>query len=286
MAGPDDVGDGPPGVGQIDTKLEAIGRLAAGIAHEINTPTQYISDNTTFLQEAFGHLVKALEACRGVVEAAASGGAVPPATIEEAQRVLQRARIDYLVAQVSPAIEQSLEGLSMVMRIVRAMKDFSHPGSDEREITDLHQLIETTVTVTRNEWKYKAKLDKRLDEMLPLVPCFRGELGQALLNLIVNAAQAMGSELGQIIISTSHDADYAEICVEDTGSGIPPELCAKVFDPFFTTKERGKGTGQGLALVKSVAEMHGGSITVDSELGRGTTMRLRLPLEAPRSEDT
>ncbi|MBI3300896.1 MAG: HAMP domain-containing histidine kinase [Deltaproteobacteria bacterium] len=171
-------------------------------------------------------------------------------------------------------------------KIVRAMKEFSHPGSEEKVETDLNRAIETTITVARNEWKYVAELATDLDSSLPPVPCLPGEFNQVILNLIINAAHAIAvvvsegsTSKGTITVSTRHDGDWAEIRVSDTGTGIPEAIRAKIFAPFFTTKEVGKGTGQGLAIAHSViVDKHKGTIGFETEVGRGTTFIIRLPL--------
>jgi signal transduction histidine kinase len=176
--------------------------------------------------------------------------------------------------------------VARVAKIVRAMKDFSHPGFEAKAPTDLNQAIESTVTVARNEWKYVADLDLVLDPQLPLVPCLPGEINQVILNLVVNAAHAIGDVVGagaggkgRIRVSTSRQGDWAEIRVQDTGAGIPESARARIFDPFFTTKAVGKGTGQGLTIAYSVVvQQHGGTIEFETELGQGTTFLVRLPL--------
>jgi signal transduction histidine kinase len=172
------------------------------------------------------------------------------------------------------------------------MKEFSHPGSQEKRAIDLNKAIETTVTISHNEWKYVAKMEKRLDPDLPLVPCLAGEINQVLLNLVVNGAQAIaevvkdeGSRLGTITVATRRGGDWVEFSVADTGIGIPDHIKERVFDPFFTTKEVGKGTGQGLMLAHTVVvKKHGGKIWFDSEIGKGTTFYVRLPL-SPVAEE-
>ncbi|MFQ5503882.1 MAG: ATP-binding protein [Planctomycetota bacterium] len=271
-------------------KLESIGQLAAGIAHEINTPAQYVGDNVEFLEQSFGELGELLKKYR-VLHAAAEAGDVPPELVSEVSEATEAADIEYLEEEIPRALAQSREGIGSVTKIVRAMKDFSHPGSADKRPTDLNRAIDSTVTVARSEWKYVAELTTDFDADLPQVPCLAGKLNQVVLNLVVNAAQALSegqpdgsSEKGQIRIRTVREGDdWAVIEVSDTGPGMPEEIRSKVFDPFFTTKEVGKGTGQGLAIAHSVVvEQHGGTIEVESEVGQGTTFRIRLPLGEPR----
>ncbi len=266
-------------------KLESIGQLAAGIAHEINTPIQYVGDNTRFLQESFGDILKLVEKQREALEQG-TDGPIPPEVLDDVRAAARAADIEYLSTEVPAAVSQSLEGVARVAKIVQAMKMFSHPGSDEKTPADINRAIESTITVCRNEWKYVADLTTDLDPDLPLVPCLMADLNQVVLNLIVNAAHAIksrigpdSSEKGTITVSTSHTADWAEIRVSDTGTGIPEEIRHRIFDPFFTTKDVGKGTGQGLAIARSViTKKHDGTISFETEEGVGTTFMIRLPI--------
>jgi PAS domain S-box-containing protein len=266
-------------------KLESIGQLAAGIAHEINTPIQYVADNTTFLQEAFGSLSLLLEFFGQLLEAARSG-AVTPDLVRAVEAAIEAADLPFLEKEIPDSIRQCLEGVGRVARIVHAMKEFSHPGPQQRTAVDLNRSIESTILVCRNEWKYVARLETDLDPGLPLVPCVPGDINQALLNLIVNAAHAIAEVVGTsgqkgvITVATRHEGDWAAISVRDTGCGIAETIRGRVFDPFFTTKEVGKGTGQGLAIAHSVVvQKHAGSISFESQLGVGTTFTIRLPLQ-------
>ncbi len=269
-------------------KLEAVGQLAAGIAHEINTPTQYVGDNARFLKEAFDDIQTALDALDELLTAVKAGR--PPAElIEKTEATLVAIDLEYLREEIPQAIRQSLDGVGRVANIVRAMREFSHPGSDEKSFVDLRESIETTLTVARNEWKYVAEVVTEFDPELPEVPCLPGELNQVILNLVVNSAHAIAdvlgprpTEKGTITIGTRREgSNHAVFYVKDTGTGIPETIRAKIFDPFFTTKEVGKGTGQGLAIARSVVvDKHGGAIECETAPGQGTTFTVRLPLEA------
>ncbi|SDU20399.1 PAS domain S-box-containing protein [Verrucomicrobium sp. GAS474] len=279
-------------------KMESIGQLAAGIAHEINTPTQFVGDNNRFLQGAFSDIAGLLHRYDLLLTGVKAGCGTEELSrlVHDAEETAEAADIAYLEEEVPKAILQSLDGLERVTKIVRAMKDFSHPGSEDRVPVNLNQAIESTVTVARNEWKYVADLATELDPDLPPVPCRIGEINQVVLNLLVNAAHAIGDILdelsggkGMITVSTktSADREWAEVRISDTGGGIPEAIRGKIFDPFFTTKQVGKGTGQGLAIAHSViVDKHGGTIAFESEIGKGTTFLIRLPLHWERSESS
>lgn len=265
-------------------KLESVGQLAAGIAHEINTPTQYIWDNVRFLKESFQDLKELLTShARLLTEAKA--GALSKEILDEVITQIERVDADYLLEEIPRAIEQTLEGVSRVSTLVSAMKEFSHPGTKEKIMLDLNHAIQSTITVARNEWKYVAEMEVDLDPTLPLVCCQPGEINQVILNLIVNAAHAIGDALGKesskkgiIKVQTRNRPECAEIRIQDTGTGIPEKIRARIFDPFFTTKEIGKGTGQGLAIARSVVvDKHHGTIHFESEEGKGTAFIIRLP---------
>jgi PAS domain S-box-containing protein len=266
-------------------KMEAIGHLAAGIAHEINTPIQYVGDNTTFLKESWEKVADILILTQRLVDEQKTEK-LGTSTPRELDACLKAADLDYLALEVPKAIDQSLDGISRVANIVRAMKEFSHPGTEEKRAVDLNKAVEATVTIARNEWKYIADVDLHLDPSLPLVVCLAGEVNQVLLNLLVNAAHAIaeaqpggGNARGKITITTVHDGDWAELRIKDTGTGIPDACRDKVFDPFFTTKEVGKGTGQGLTLAQNViVKKHSGRIWFETEIGKGTTFLFRLPI--------
>lgn len=269
-------------------KLEAIGQLAAGIAHEINTPAQFVGDNTNFLQEVWPVVDKILGLCLRLREQSLAG-CVAPDLIAELAQCTEAADPAYLLHEVPQAITQALDGVGRISKIVRAMKEFSHPGSEGKCAIDLNHAIETTIAVARNEWKYVAEVQTCFAEHLPPVPCLAGEFNQVILNLLINAAQAIGDVVkkgsaskGMITITTKCEDDWAEVQIQDTGAGIPESVRARIFEPFFTTKEVGKGTGQGLALAHTViVQKHDGKIWFESEVGKGTTFFLRLPLTLP-----
>ena len=264
-------------------KLEAVGSLAAGIAHEINTPIQFVGDNTRFLQGAFTELATLLAKYRELREAAANGGP-GSGLVEVVIEAEKAADLDFLREEIPQALAQSLDGVTRVATIVRAMKEFAHPSSSEKAATDLNQALQSTLTVARNEIKYVANVETDFQK-LPLVECNGGDMNQVFLNVLVNAAHAIrdrgepNGKMGAIGIRTHREGDQVVISVSDTGCGIPENIRDKIFEPFFTTKEVGRGTGQGLAIARNiVVEKHGGSLTFDTEVGRGTTFHIRLPI--------
>ncbi|MGA8709237.1 MAG: ATP-binding protein [Steroidobacteraceae bacterium] len=267
-------------------KLESIGQLAAGIAHEINTPTQYVGDNVRFLGDAFESVQTCIDNLTHLI--IERGDTVASKDI---QGFFSSADIPYLREEIPKAIAQSLDGIKRIAQIVGAMKEFSHPGQ-ERTPTDLNHAIANTIVVATNEWKYVATIATDFDPGMPQVPVMPGEFNQVILNIIVNAAHAIaehrpGESKGTIRVSTRHSADWAEIRIEDDGCGMPPHVQAKIFDPFFTTKPVGKGTGQGLSIAHNViVTKHRGTIAVNSEPGRGTLFTIRVPLRADDPVET
>jgi len=269
-------------------KMESIGHLAAGIAHEVNTPTQFIADNTHFLTDAFARYEAVITRFRALRDAAAQHPDCD-AAVKAVAAAEQEAEMDYLLGEIPRCLQQTLDGLTRVTRIVCSLKEFAHPNSPELAPADLNRVIETSLVVSRHEWKYVAELATELDANLPLVPCVVDELNQVLLNLIINAAHAIGDALkqrggerGKITVRTRHEAPYAVLEVEDTGTGIPEEIRDRIFEPFFTTKPLGKGTGQGLAIVRTVVVTHHhGTIDLVTEPGRGTKFVIKLPLQSP-----
>ncbi len=264
-------------------KLESIGQLAAGIAHEINTPTQFIGDNLHFLQDVFNDLLGLLGQFSLLLEAA-RGQAFAQSLTEEIENTIHAINLPDLEKEIPKSITQGLSGVQRVAKIVQAMKDFSHPGTETKIPVDLNRAIESTLTVCRNEWKYVADLQTDFDPVLPLVSCLPGEFNQVILNIVVNAAHAIADKMGGkakgvIGVSTRRHGDKVEIRISDTGTGIPESARGRIFDPFFTTKEVGKGTGQGLAIARSVVvDKHQGEIFFETEMGQGTAFVIRLPL--------
>jgi signal transduction histidine kinase len=263
-------------------KLESIGQLAAGIAHEINTPTQFIGDNLRFLQDVFTDLLGLLGQYN-LLLGAARGQSFAQGLTEEIEKTIQTIDLADLEKEIPKSITQALSGVQRVAKIVQAMKDFSHPGTESKTAHDINRAIESTLTVCRNEWKYVADLQTDFDPSLSLVSCLPGEFNQAILNIVVNAAHAIsekvgGNGKGVIGVGTRRKGDWVEIRISDTGTGIPEAVRGRIFDPFFTTKEVGKGTGQGLAIARSViVDKHRGEMFFETEMGRGTTFVIRLP---------
>ena len=262
------------------SKLASVGQLAAGIAHEINTPTQYIGDNLRFIGDAFGVISELLQGVIGVVRAEMPGSEAAAKVTQE----IEAADLDYLLGEFPQAISQSLEGVGQVSRIVLAMKEFSHPGEREKVSVNLNRAVENTLAVSRNEWKHVADIRLDLDPALPQVVCLPGEINQVMLNLVVNAAhaihQAKPSAKGCISISTRRRGPAVDIAVADDGTGMSDDVRQRIFDPFFTTKAVGMGTGQGLAICRDVVvAKHGGRIAVDSEEGKGSIFTVTLPID-------
>jgi signal transduction histidine kinase len=265
-------------------KLESVGQLAAGIAHEINSPAQFIGTNINFIDEAFREVSQVLTSLLELHESV-KNNRVTESQIKTNEELISLLDWKYFQEEIPRAISQSQEGIQRVTSIVQAMKEFSHPGKKQKLDTDLNQIIRTIITVSRNEWKYVATVDTNLDLDLPLIPCLADEIGQVILNLIINSTHAIEKKLGQnpegekgrITVSTSQHEQHVEIQVADTGDGIPKHIQSKVFDLFFTTKEVGKGTGQGLAIAHDVITgKHDGTLTFESEPGLGTTFTIRL----------
>jgi signal transduction histidine kinase/FixJ family two-component response regulator len=272
-------------------KLEAIGRLAAGVAHEINTPAQFVRDNLEFLKTGAETLRQSAELHQALL-AAVENGAADQALVAAQKQSLTALDLDFVAREAEKAASEGLEGIGRIASIVRALKEFSHPGDGAIGKIDLRRAIESTVTVARNEWKYVAQVETIVEPGLPEIDGYAGELNQVFLNLLVNAAHAIGEKTpaasgatGRIRIRARRDGDCVEVRFEDDGAGIPESIRRKVFEPFFTTKPMGKGTGQGLALARNViVGKHQGSIDFVSRVGEGTTFILRVPIVAASIE--
>ena len=259
---------------RVSQRLEAVGQLAAGIAHEINNPLQYVGDHLEFVQEATGELLDLVRRIEQV-----TGGA-DPAT---AQGLLDTVDIPYIRRELPGALEAIQGGVQRIRTVVRAMKELSHPGTRDARAADINHAIESALEISASSYRSIADVEKHLAP-LPPVTCFIAELGQVFLNLIVNAAHAMeGQTRGRLVVSSAVDGDHVAISFADTGGGIPLEIQQRIFDPFFTTKEVGRGTGQGLAIARAiVVDRHGGTLSFDSIASRGTTFVIRIPVEGPR----
>jgi signal transduction histidine kinase len=271
-------------------KIEAVGLLAAGIAHEINTPIQFVGDSAAFLGESFRDLFALVDRYRLAYSGLPSGE--KKALSAELAEAEAAADLEYLQEEIPKAVARTHEGVGRVAAIVQAMKEFGHPSGAEKHPADLNAALENTLIVARNEYKYVADVELDLGP-IPPVPCHIGDLNQVFLNLVVNAAHAVGDVVassggrGRIRVRTHDEDEHVVVSVEDSGGGIPPEIRQRVFDPFFTTKEVGRGTGQGLAISHAiVVDKHGGTLSFDTVQGEGTTFRVRLPkgTESPPEE--
>ena len=256
--------------------LESIGRLAAGVAHEINTPIQYLNDSVYFIREAMQDLL---------VHNAKLAAALPVAPEADDD-------IEDLKRELPPALDRVVDGLARIAEIVRSMKEFSHVDQREMSRVDLNRAINSTLIIARSEYKYVAEMQTDFQD-LPLVTCHGGQVNQVVLNLVVNAAHAIAdnnkakgtTEKGLITVTSRIEDGFAVISISDTGGGIPEAIRKRIFEPFFTTKEVGRGTGQGLSIAHNVIKAHGGKLDFVTELGKGTTFNVRLPLgDADSSE--
>jgi PAS domain S-box-containing protein len=256
--------------------LESIGRLAAGVAHEINTPIQYLNDSVYFIREAMQDLL-------------AHNAKLAALLPTEAAATAEDEDIEDLKRELPPALDRVVDGLGRIAEIVRSMKEFSHTDQREMSHVDLNRAINSTLIIARSEYKYVADVETDFKE-LPQVTCHGGQINQVVLNLVVNAAHAIADKVkgtpdkGVIAVKTFVENGFAVVSVGDTGGGIPEAIRKRIFEPFFTTKEIGKGTGQGLSIAHNVIKSHGGSLDFVTEIGKGTTFFVRLPLAVEEGE--
>lgn len=273
--------------------LQSIGKLSAGIAHEINTPIQFLGDNMRFLHDAFKQLFELIECCLAVREHAADPAAARK-YIEAAAAKEHQVDFDFLREEIPQAIEQNLEGVKLVSAIVSAMRDFSHIDERRKAPADINRAINSTIIILRNSLKYAADVEKNFDPDLPDVLCCVDDLNQVFMNLLINAVHSIEEAVqvgrykrGLIRVQTRRDDDHVVISIADNGMGIPEDIREKIFERFFTTKGKDrKGTGQGLATVLDIVrEKHRGTIALESEVGAGTTFTVRLPVETGRKRE-
>jgi signal transduction histidine kinase len=268
-------------------KLEAVGQLAAGIAHEINTPIQFVGDTVGFLEDAFSDLLT-LQAVQDELHGNGSAH-LPAELLARLHESKESADLEYLRERVPMAFERAADGIARVATIVRAMREFAHPPTSEQAPVDLNEALRNTLIVAASEYKYVADVETALGE-LPPVTCNGGDVNQVFLNLLVNAAHAIEEHVGEsgnrgsIRIRTWREGDHAVVSIGDSGCGIPADIADRVFDPFFTTKEVGRGTGQGLAIARTlVVERHAGTLSFETESGGGTTFEIQLPIAGVQS---
>jgi signal transduction histidine kinase len=261
---------------RVSQRLEAVGQLAAGIAHEINNPLQYVGDHLEFVTDATAELLGVISRIHGCLDGS------DPALASDALQVYDSIDIPYMRRELPGALEAIQGGVQRITSIVRAMKELSHPGTGDTQVADINRAIESALEISANSYRCVAELEKQLAP-LPPVTCFISELGQVFLNLIINASQAMeGQTAGRLVVASAVDGDHVVISIADTGGGIAPEIQQRIFDPFFTTKEIGRGTGQGLSIARAIiVDRHAGSLSFSSVAGHGTTFVIRIPIAGP-----
>ena len=263
-------------------KLASIGQLVAGVAHEINNPTAFVSSNLSTLsdyQNDIFSLIKEYKKLIADLKEAMATAEYPGSIPKQVERIVafeSKVDINYIMDDIPNLIKESEEGTERIKKIIMDLKDFAHPGKQELEYANINRNLESTLNIVRNELKYKATVTKDYGE-LPEVQCYPQELNQVFMNILVNAAQAIEKQ-GEIRIATRAVDGQVEVAISDTGSGIQKENLSKIFDPFFTTKEVGKGTGLGLNMAYNIIQRHKGTIEVNSQVGKGTTFTIRIPV--------
>lgn len=262
-------------------KMASVGQLAAGIAHEINNPVGFVNSNMGSLQSYADTLFHLIDEYDRLFKQAEKSAELD----QQLNAIRKKADLEFLKGDVEDLVRESMDGLKRVKDIVQSLKDFSHVGETDWQEADVHQGLDSTLNIVKNEIKYKATIVKEYGK-LPPIRCIISQLNQVFMNLFVNASHAI-KETGTITISTGAEKDWIWIKIRDTGSGIAPENLKRIFEPFFTTKPVGSGTGLGLSLTYGIIKKHQGTIDVESELGKGTCFTLRLPIhpnEAKASE--
>ena len=273
-------------------KLKMLGELISGITHEINTPMHYLENNLTFLKISFKDLLLLYDKYQQMLHKVREKETIPETEWTNMENLEKEVEADYLRKEIVQALEQSLEGIDMVSRLVLALKDFSHPALHNYSLVDVNKCVDTACTISRHEWKRVADIQLNLARDLPYLFCSRDELHQVLLNLIVNAAHAVKNKIesgvidrGNIEITTKLNNDTVEISVKDDGSGVPVDIQKKIFQPNFTTKKAGKGTGFGLSFIQKIVEQeHGGKIILDSDGSTGSTFTIIMPHRPNKGE--
>lgn len=264
-------------------KMASIGQLAAGVAHEINNPTGFVSSNLKTLtdyQQDLDGLIALYKELISMLKTQGSDNHLPDGILDELKKIddfEEKIDLEFIMGDLVEILNDCIEGTDRIKKIVIDLKDFAHPGEDQRKVVDINKCIESTLNVVWSELKYKATVVKDYGE-LPFVNCYPNQINHVVMNILVNAAQAI-EENGEIRIVTSENNGMAEIRISDTGCGIAEENLLKIFDPFFTTKEVGKGTGLGMNVAYNIIEKHGGGIDVSSKVGVGTTFKIRIPVE-------
>lgn len=264
-------------------KMASVGQLAAGVAHEINNPIAFVKSNLSTLGDYVCSLASLIEAYEGLLAALTSGSQERISTAyEKVQAVKKEEDFKFLLEDSDQLIRESVEGTQRVEDIVQGLKSFSRLDENTIKEVDINEGIESTLKVVWNELKYKCVVVKKFAE-LPMLRCYEGQLNQVFMNLLINAAQAI-LEKGVITVETIAEREHIVVKISDNGMGVPPEHLQSIFDPFFTTKDVGSGTGLGLAISYGIVQKHNGSIDVESEVGKGTTFTIRLPVNGISDE--